>query len=88
LKLRLWVFSSPKKHLPSLAPCGPLGLSLTTNQIKGLDKPQVDGLLPDADLSLAVKANWSVMCSADVQVELLEQRVTERVKLRAQFSFS
>ncbi|HEV8719724.1 MAG TPA: IS110 family transposase [Candidatus Binatia bacterium] len=63
------------------------GSSMTANQIKGLDKPQVDGLLPDADLSLAVKANWSVMCSADEQVELLEQRVTERVKLRAQFSF-
>jgi transposase len=63
------------------------GSSMTANQIKGLDKAQVDGLLPDADLSLAVKANWSVMCSADEQVELLEQRVTERVKLRAQFSF-
>jgi len=30
------------------------GLSMTANQIKGLDKTQVDGLLPDADLSLAV----------------------------------
>ena len=63
------------------------GSSMTANQIKGLDKAQVDGLLPDADLSLAVQANWSVMCSADEQVELLEQRVTERVKLTAQFSF-
>jgi transposase len=63
------------------------GSSMTANQIKGLDKPQVDGLLPDADLTLAVQANWSVMCSADEQVERLEQRVTERVKLRAQFSF-
>ena len=63
------------------------GSSMTANQIKGLDKPQVEGLLPDADLSLAVQANWSVMCSADEQVERLEQRVTERVKLRAQFSF-
>jgi transposase len=44
------------------------GSSMTANQIKGLDKAQVDGLLPDADLSLAVKANWSVMCSADEQV--------------------
>src|SRR5437870_11050969 len=60
---------------------------MTANQIKGLDKPQVEGLLPDADLSLAVQANWSVMCSADEQVERLEQRVTERVKLREEFSF-
>src|SRR6266568_4584231 len=28
------------------------GSSMTANQIKGLDKPQVDGLLPDGDLSL------------------------------------
>jgi transposase len=63
------------------------GSSMTANQIKGLEKTQVDGLLPDADLSLAVKATWSVMSSADEQVERLEQRVTERVKLRAQFSF-
>jgi len=63
------------------------GSSMTANQIKGLDKTQVDGLFADADLTLAVKANWSVMCSADEQVEQLEQRVTERVKLRAQFSF-
>jgi transposase len=63
------------------------GSSMTANQIKRLDKAQVEGLLPDADLTLAVKANWSVMCSADEEVERLEQRVTERVKLRAQFSF-
>jgi transposase len=63
------------------------GESLSANRVKGLDVQQVDELLPDGDLALAVKANLSVMSSADEQVELLEQTVTQRVKLRPQFSF-
>jgi transposase len=63
------------------------GSSLSANQIKGLDVQQVDELLAEPDLALAVKANLSVMSSADRQVELLEQTVTQRVKLRPQFSF-
>ena len=63
------------------------GSSLSANQIKGLDVQQVDELLAEPDLALAVKANLSVMSSADQQVELLEQTVTQRVKLRPQFSF-
>ena len=63
------------------------GSSLSANRVKGLDIQQVDELLAEPDLALAVKANLSVMSSADQQVELLEQTVTQRVKLRAQFSF-
>jgi len=63
------------------------GESLSANRVKGLDVQQVDELLPDGDLALAVKANLSVMCSADEQTEILERTVTERVKLRPQFSF-
>jgi transposase len=63
------------------------GSSLSANRVKGLDAPQVDELLRDSDLALAVKANLSVMSSADEQVELLEQTVTQRVKLRPQFCF-
>jgi transposase len=63
------------------------GESLSTNQIKGLDVQQVDELLPNGDLALAVKANLSVMCSADEQTEILERTVTQRVKLRPQFCF-
>ena len=37
------------------------GQSLSANQIKGLDGQQVDELLPDSDLALAVKANLAVM---------------------------
>jgi len=61
--------------------------SLSANQIKGLDVRQVDELLPNGDLALAVKANLSVMCSADEQTKILERTVTQRVKLSPQFSF-
>ncbi len=63
------------------------GSSLSANRVKGLDVQQVDELLPNRDLALAVKANLSVMCSADEQTEILERTVTERVKLSPQFSF-
>ena len=63
------------------------GTSLSARRVKGLDVQQVDELLPNPDLALAVKANLSVMCSADEQVQILEQTVTQRVKLRSQFSF-
>jgi transposase len=63
------------------------GSSLSAKRVKALDVQQVDELLPNEELALAVKANLSVMSSADEQVELLEQTVTQRVKLRPQFSF-
>jgi transposase len=63
------------------------GSSISANRIKALDDPQVDELLPNEDLALAVKANLSVMCTADKQTQILERTVTERVKLRPQFSF-
>ena len=63
------------------------GSSMKANQIKGLDVQQVDRLLPDGDLALAVKANVAVMLSADEQVELLEQTILQRVQLRSQFRF-
>lgn len=63
------------------------GSSLSARRVKGLDVQQVDELLPNPDLALAVKANLSVLCSADEQVQILEQTVTQRVKLRPQFSF-
>jgi transposase len=63
------------------------GSSLSAKRVKALDVQQVDELLANADLALAVKANLSVMSSADEQVQRLEQTVTQRVKLRPQFSF-
>jgi transposase len=61
--------------------------SLSANRVKALDVQQVDKLLPDSDLALALKANLSVMLSADEQSEILERTVMERVELRPQFSF-
>jgi transposase len=63
------------------------GQSLKANPIKGLDVQQVDGLLPDSDLALAVKANVAMMSRAAEQIEVLEKRITELVKLRPQFRF-
>jgi transposase len=63
------------------------GSSISANRIKGLDAAEVDELLPNADLALAVKANLSVMCSADEQTQILERTVRDRVKLRPEFSY-
>jgi len=63
------------------------GSSISANRVKALDGQQVDELLADGDLALAVKANLSVMSSAGEQVELIEKTVSQRVKLRSQFSF-
>jgi hypothetical protein len=61
------------------------GRSLSANRVKELDGQQVGALLPHRDLALAVKANLSVMSSADEQTEILERTILERVKLRSPF---
>lgn len=63
------------------------GSSISGNRIKTLDSEQVDQLLPDRDLALAVKANLSMMQCADEQIEILERTVRDRAKLRPEFSF-
>jgi transposase len=63
------------------------GSSISANRIKALDVQEVDELLPDGDLALAVKANLSVMSSADEQTQILERTVRDRVKLRPEFSY-
>jgi transposase len=63
------------------------GSSLKANPIKGLDAQQVDELLPDSDLALAVKANVAMMSRGAEQIKILEQRILERVRLRAQFRY-
>jgi len=61
------------------------GNSISAKYIKALNIQRVDGVLPDPDLVLALKANLAVMNSADSQIEILEKAVQERVKLRPQF---
>src|SRR5918998_36930 len=63
------------------------GSSLNGNRIKTLEAQQVDELLANPDLALAVKANLALMNCADEQIDVLERTVSERIKLRAEFCF-
>ena len=63
------------------------GNSISAQYIKALNIERVDGVLPNSDLVLALKANLAVMNSADAQIEILEKAVQDRVKLRPQFRF-
>jgi transposase len=60
--------------------------SINSNRIKTLDAKHVDELLANPDLALAVKANLAVMQCADEQIDRLERTVTDRIKLREEFS--
>src|SRR5258705_3331780 len=59
------------------------GSSIRSNRIKTLDAEQVDDLLSNSDLALAVKANLAMIKCAAGQIDILERTVTDRVKLRA-----
>jgi transposase len=61
--------------------------SMSANRIKALDSKEVDELVPDADLALAIKANLAMLQCADEQIDILEPTVVERVKLKPEFRF-
>lgn len=63
------------------------GSSINSNRIKTLDAKQIDQLLTNPDLSLAVKANLAMMQCGNQQIDLLERTITDRIKLREEFSF-
>src|SRR5438105_3507228 len=63
------------------------GGSISSNRIKTLDAEQIDQLLPNPDLALAVKANLAMIQCAAAQIDILERPVTERIKLRADSAF-
>ena len=63
------------------------GSSMSSNRIKTLDAKQVDELLTHPDLALAVKANLAMMQCGNQQIDLLERTITDRIKLREEFSF-
>ena len=63
------------------------GNSIGTQYIKALNIEHLDGVLPNPDHVLALKANLAVMKSADAQIQILEKAVQDRVKLRPQFGF-
>jgi transposase len=61
------------------------GSSISANRIKQLTAEELQGVFGDGDRALAAKANLSVLRCLDAQIEVLEQSVKERVKLRAEF---
>ena len=61
------------------------GHSLGANRIKRLTYEEVDGLLPDPDLALAVKSTLAVMRTLDGVIGMLEKRVKARIRLRPAF---
>ena len=63
------------------------GNSINAQYIRALNIHRVDGVFPNPDHVLALKANLAVMNSADAQIEILEKAVQDRVKLRPQFRF-
>jgi transposase len=61
------------------------GSSISANRIKILDAQQVDLLLTNPDLALAVKANLAMIQCAEGQINTLERTMTDKIKLRAEF---
>jgi transposase len=62
------------------------GGSMSANRVKRLDSKEVESLVPNADLALAIKANLAMLQCADGQIELLEKTVIDRVKLKPEFN--
>jgi len=62
-----------------------LGHSLSANLVKRLSYEDVDRLLPDIDLALAVKSTLAVIRNLDAVIAMLEKRVKARIKLRPAF---
>lgn len=61
------------------------GGRMTSNQIKRLSAEQVDELGFAADVALALKANLAVSDVLEKQIEVLEKRLAERVRLRPEY---
>ena len=61
------------------------GRSLSANRIKRLSNEEVDRLLPDVDLALAVKSTLEVMRTLDEVIGRIEKSVLQKIKLRAEF---
>jgi transposase len=62
-----------------------LGRSLNANQVKRLQYAQVNRLLADEYLALAVNSTLAVMHSQEEMIALLEKTAKKRIKLRPEF---
>ena len=61
------------------------GHAASANEIKRMSDAQVNELLPDADLALAVRANLAVMRTLEATIAVLEKTVLGRIRLRPAF---
>jgi len=61
------------------------GQRISANHVRRLTDEQVEDLLPDPDLALAVKSNVAVMQCLEQQIELLEKTARSRVQLRPEY---
>jgi transposase len=61
------------------------GRSLGANQVRRLTYEEVDRLLPDSDLALAVKSSLAVMGTLQSLIALLEKAAKARIRLRTEF---
>ena len=61
------------------------GARITANQAKQLDADAIDRLGLSPDVALALKANVAIIAALDAQIELIEQRLHESVRPRADY---
>jgi transposase len=61
------------------------GGSMNANRVKRLDSKEIDELIPNTDLALAIKANLAMLQCAEGQIGILEKAVIGRVKLEPEF---
>jgi transposase len=63
-----------------------LGFSVKGDRLKQLEEEDIDALMEDADLALAVKSNLKVMQCVDRQIKAIERTVKQRAVLRPEYS--
>ena len=61
------------------------GRRLSASSLRRLTDADVDEMLPNADLALAVKSSVAVMHCLDAQIKMLEKVVLKRMRLRTDF---
>lgn len=63
-----------------------LGARISSNQVKQLTVESVDQMPLPGDVALAIKANVAVITALSAQIDLLEKRLQESVRARAEYS--
>ena len=61
------------------------GERISANRVRRLTDQEVEALLPEPDLALAVKSNVAVMQCLEEQIALLEKTAQSRIRLRPEF---